>query len=84
MKTAIPKHIGFIRDGNRRWTDARGVPREAAYAHGVTPGLELFELCKATSIEEVSVYCFTQDNTRRASAQTAKFRAAAVEFAVEP
>jgi undecaprenyl diphosphate synthase len=83
MKTAIPKHIGFIPDGNRRWADARGLPREDGYARGIAPGLELFELCRATSIEEVSVYCFTQDNTRRASAQTAKFRAAAVEFALE-
>lgn len=47
------------------------------------PGLQLLELCSSARIEEVSVYCFTQDNTRRASAQTAKFRTATVEFAFE-
>ena len=29
------------------------------------------------------MYCFTQDNTRRPAAQTAKFRAATVELALE-
>lgn len=83
MRSAIPKHIGFIPDGNRRWAAARGLPKEDGYAKGIAPGLELFALCKANGIEEVSVYCFTQDNTRRPAGQTAKYRAAAVEFAVE-
>jgi undecaprenyl diphosphate synthase len=83
MKSTLPKHIGFIPDGNRRWAEARGLPKEDGYAHGIPPGLELFELCKSAGIGEVSVYCFTQDNTRRPSAQTAKFKAAAVAFAAE-
>ena len=58
-------------------------PKEDGYAFGIAPGLELFDLCKLNAIEEVSVYCFTQDNTRRPSAQTAKFRAAAVKFTHE-
>lgn len=83
MKGSLPKHVGFIPDGNRRWAQARGLRKEDGYAHGIAPGLELLELCKRTGIEEVSVYCFTQDNTRRASAQTASFRAATVQFALE-
>jgi hypothetical protein len=31
--------------------------------------------------DEVSVYCFTHDNTRRPAEQTEKFGSAAVEFA---
>lgn len=83
MKSTVPKHIGFIPDGNRRWAAARGHPKEYGYAAGIAPGLALFELCKTSGIEEVSVYCFTQDNTRRAAVQTAQFRAATVEFALE-
>jgi undecaprenyl diphosphate synthase len=83
MKTALPRHIGFIPDGNRRWAQARGLPKEDGYHHGIRPGLELFELCRSASIEEVSVYCFTQDNTRRAAAQTERYRSATVEFALE-
>lgn len=78
-----PRHIGFIPDGNRRWAVARGLAKEAGYAHGLKPALQLFECCRALGVEEVSVYGFTQDNTRRPAAQTEHFRAACVEFAVE-
>ena len=78
-----PCHIGFIPDGNRRWAQAHGQPREAGYAHGIAPGLALFENCRHLGIDEVSVYGFTQDNTRRPSAQTVNFRAACVQFALE-
>lgn len=82
-RTQLPRHVGFIPDGNRRWAKTRGLPPEAGYAHGIAPGLELFDLCVASGIEEVSVYCFTHDNTRRPAAQTAKYRAAVVAFAAE-
>ena len=81
MTTRLPRHIGFIPDGNRRWAQSRGLPKEDGYAFGVEPGVALFEQCSALGIEEVSIYGFTQDNTRRPSAQTAKFSAACVEFA---
>lgn len=79
----LPRHIGFIPDGNRRWAAGREMPKEAGYAHGIAPGLSLFEDCRRLGIEEVSVYGFTQDNTRRPSVQTQRFRAACVEFALE-
>jgi len=70
---ALPRHIGFIPDGNRRWAQSRGMPKEAGYAFGIRPGLELFELCDRQGIQEVSVYGFTQDSTRRATVQTESF-----------
>lgn len=79
----LPRHIGFIPDGNRRWAAARGWPKEAGYAFGIAPGLHLYEACRSMGIEEVSVYGFTQDNTRRPSAQAERFRAACVAFAQE-
>ncbi|MHB1586825.1 MAG: undecaprenyl diphosphate synthase family protein [Acidiferrobacteraceae bacterium] len=79
----MPRHIGFIPDGNRRWAVDRGMGREAGYAHGIGPGLTLFDTCKELGIEEVSVYGFTQDNTRRPSVQTEQFRQACTDFALE-
>jgi undecaprenyl diphosphate synthase len=81
MRSRFPRHIGFIPDGNRRWAQARGLPKEAGYEFGIEPGLELFDLCKALSVEEVSVYGFTQDNTRRPTPQADAFRSACVRFA---
>jgi undecaprenyl diphosphate synthase len=82
-KQTIPRHIGFIPDGNRRWAVGHGLAKEDGYRHGIGPGLQLFEICRAQAIEEVSVYCFTQDNTRRAGAQKRAFSRASVAFALE-
>lgn len=79
----VPKHVGFIPDGNRRWAVAHGLPKEAGYASGIAPGLALYESCRALGIPEVSVYGFTQDNTRRPAIQADHFRAACVAFAME-
>jgi len=83
VKPLLPRHIGFIPDGNRRWAEARGLPRQEGYAHGIAPGLALFEICRTLGIEEVSVYGFTQDNTRRPAAQAEQFRQACTCFADE-
>lgn len=83
VQRRLPQHIGFIPDGNRRWAVKHGLAKEQGYARGIAPGLALFESCKALGIAEVSVYGFTQDNTRRPSAQAAMFRTACVFFAQE-
>jgi undecaprenyl diphosphate synthase len=82
-KRALPAHIGFIPDGNRRWAVRRGLAKEEGYASGVAPGIALFELCRRRGVQEITVFGFTQDNTKRASAQIEKFRSACVQFATE-
>lgn len=78
-----PNHVGFIPDGNRRWATSHGLSKEAGYAHGIGPGFQLYEKCKECGIEEVSIYCFTQDNTKRPSVQKRAFVKASVDFALE-
>ncbi|WP_230532393.1 undecaprenyl diphosphate synthase family protein [Microvirga roseola] len=80
---SLPKHVGFIPDGNRRWAVGRGLPKEQGYQFGIEPGLALFEMCKSIGIPEVSVYCFTQDNTKRPPPQIQAFRSACMTFAEE-
>lgn len=46
MKTTAPRHVGVIPDGNRRWAQSRGLPKGASYAHGIEPGLRLYELSR--------------------------------------
>jgi undecaprenyl diphosphate synthase len=82
-KGRLPRHVGFIPDGNRRWATSRGLPKQHGYAHGIEPGLLLFEQCKRLAIEETSIYCFTKDNTKRPSAQQDAFMEASVAFARE-
>jgi undecaprenyl diphosphate synthase len=57
--------------------------KEQGYGFGIEPGLTLFEMCRSLGIPEVSVYCFTQDNTKRPSPQIQAFRSACVDFALE-
>jgi undecaprenyl diphosphate synthase len=83
VKRSLPDHVGFIPDGNRRWAAGRGMSREEGYRFGIEPGLALFELCKGLGIREVSVFGFTQDNTKRPASQTVAFREACTAFALE-
>jgi undecaprenyl diphosphate synthase len=75
----VPKHIGVIPDGNRRWAQDRGMTKEKGYAVGVEPGLALFRLCKEAGVKEVTYYGFTMDNTKRPTAQRRAFTRACVQ-----
>lgn len=82
-RRTLPSHVGFIPDGNRRWAVGQGLPKQSGYEAGIGPGLALYEMCKRRGIPEVSVFGFTQDNTKRPGIQIAAFREACVAFASE-
>lgn len=75
----LPKHIGVIPDGNRRWAVRQGLPKEKGYSYGLRPGIRLYELCLEFGIKELTFYGFTQDNTKRPAVQTMAFRKACVD-----
>jgi undecaprenyl diphosphate synthase len=75
----IPKHIGIIPDGNRRWALGKGFTKEKGYNHGLNPGLQLFKLCKEAGVKEITYYGFTMDNTKRPSVQTESFTKACID-----
>ncbi len=78
--TRLPRHVGLIPDGNRRWARERGLPVAAGYMAGVHKGLKMLRDCSELGIEEVSVYGFTQDNTKRPKEQRIAFAGACVAF----
>lgn len=75
----IPRHIGVIPDGNRRWAQEHDLPKEAGYDHGIAPGFHLYNLCRELGVEELTLYGFTQDNTKRPAVQTKAFQQACVK-----
>ncbi len=75
----IPEHIGIIPDGNRRWAEARNLPKEMGYARGLKPGLKLYRLCKELGVKELTYYGFTMDNTKRPNEQTRAFSRACIK-----
>ena len=72
----IPRHVGLIPDGNRRWALNHGLSKEDVYFPGVEAGLDLYDKFKSVGVEEVSVYGFTKDNTKRPSNEVATFKKA--------
>jgi short-chain Z-isoprenyl diphosphate synthase len=62
----VPRHLGIILDGNRRYALERGVPdlREA-YALGAEKLDEVLEWCAEIGIRAVSLWVFSTDNFDR-------------------
>jgi undecaprenyl diphosphate synthase len=79
----LPQHIGVIPDGNRRWAVMKGYEKQDGYNHGIKPGFELYKLCLELGIKEMTLYGFTQDNTRRPTIQTQAFSRACVDAVME-
>lgn len=79
MLKRIPNHIGIIPDGNRRWAVENGMPKKAGYAHGISPGFDLYETMLEHGIKEATFYGFTRDNNKRALEQRHAFTDACIQ-----
>ncbi|MDO4926789.1 MAG: undecaprenyl diphosphate synthase family protein [Turicibacter sp.] len=75
----LPKHIGIIPDGNRRWAENNGLSKEKGYNMGINPGFLLFKICQELGIEEITYYGFTTDNTKRPANQKDAFTKACID-----
>ncbi|WP_330587238.1 undecaprenyl diphosphate synthase family protein [Aminipila butyrica] len=79
----IPRHIGVIPDGNRRWAVNCGLEKKDGYQHGIGPGFQLYDLCRNLGVEELTLYGFTLDNTKRPAEQKWAFQQACVDAVME-
>lgn len=75
----VPKHIGVIPDGNRRWAKENGFRKEEGYAYGLEPGLQLLRAASEYGVKEMTYYGFTVDNCKRPREQVEAFSEACVE-----
>jgi len=75
----IPKHIGIIPDGNRRWALQNNYEKYMGYFYGISPGFKLYELLIEYGIKEATFYGFTHDNTKRPKVQKEHFVKACVD-----
>lgn len=78
-KFRVPKHIGIIPDGNRRWAKSHNMEKKDGYKNGLEPGIEAFRLCQRLGVDEVTFYGFTVDNTKRPREQRLAFTKACVD-----
>lgn len=75
----VPRHVGIIPDGNRRWAVDQGLGKKEGYTHGLNPGLEVLKAAKEYAVEEITYYGFTVDNCKRPMEQVRSFQQACVE-----
>lgn len=75
----LPKHIGIIPDGNRRWALYNNLGKHEGYKHGINPGVRLYELMVEYGIKEATFYGFTKDNNKRPKEQRDSFTSACVD-----
>ena len=59
------RHIAFIMDGNGRWANSRGLPREMGHKAGAEAFRRVVEYCFNRNIELVTVYAFSTENWKR-------------------
>jgi len=64
-EAAIPKHIGFILDGNRRWAVDNGLPKLVGHKKGYKNLKTIADECFSRGISIVSTYIFSTENWNR-------------------
>jgi len=64
---AVPRHLGLILDGNRRWAREHGVPIYEGHKAGYKRVEEVLEAAMERGVEYVSVYAFSTENWNRSA-----------------
>jgi undecaprenyl diphosphate synthase len=61
----LPKHLGFIVDGNRRWARERGLPTLEGHRRGIALVEDIAHECFDRGVKFASFYIFSTENWDR-------------------
>ncbi len=61
----LPKHIGIIMDGNRRWAKNNDLPTLEGHAEGERTLSDIVDHCKKRDIKVLTVFAFSTENWKR-------------------
>jgi len=64
-KKRIPKHIGIIMDGNRRWAAKKGLTAVQGHEAGVKALVKIVEHCLELGIDTLTIYALSTENWRK-------------------
>lgn len=65
LRGGVPRHIGLILDGNRRWAMEKGLPKWVGHARGADKLEEALNWFLKLGVKTVTVYALSIDNLRR-------------------
>jgi undecaprenyl diphosphate synthase len=72
MEPSIPRHIGYIVDGNRRWAKSHGLPSYEGHLAGYAALQDTVFDTFDRGVEYVSIYAFSTENWKRGEGETGK------------
>lgn len=61
----LPRHLGLVMDGNRRWARAAGLDVRAGHRAGAEHIEDVLRWCEEVGIDHLTVYVLSADNIRR-------------------
>jgi len=69
-KENLPKHVGIIVDGNRRWAKERKLPTFAGHKKGAERIEEIVKYAQELGIKIITIYAFSTENWKRVEEET--------------
>lgn len=81
--TVVPRHVGFIMDGNGRWAKQRNKPRNFGHQKGAENVERVVSACFSSGIEYVSLYAFSTENWGRPKEEVDKIMELFYKFLVK-
>jgi tritrans,polycis-undecaprenyl-diphosphate synthase [geranylgeranyl-diphosphate specific] len=66
-KADMPRHIGVILDGNRRWAIERALSLAEGHFRGAKMGEDFLDWCLDLKVKTVTLYAFSAENFQRSS-----------------
>lgn len=61
----LPNHIAIILDGNGRWAQKKGLPRNLGHRQGVETLIKISRYCSEIGIKHLTVFAFSTENWNR-------------------
>ncbi|MFI5212735.1 MAG: polyprenyl diphosphate synthase [Candidatus Saccharimonadales bacterium] len=71
-KAELPRHVGYIIDGNRRWAKQHGLPAYEGHLAGYNAIHEVAIATFDAGVEYMSVYIFSTENWKRSEDEVSK------------
>ncbi|GAB3499185.1 isoprenyl transferase [Flexivirga sp.] len=65
----LPRHVGVMLDGNRRWAKARGAATKDGHQAGADNIKPLLDWCEEAGVEVVTLWLLSTDNLNRSQAE---------------
>ena len=81
--TLVPRHVGFIMDGNGRWAKQRNKPRNFGHQKGAENVERVVSACFSNGIEYVSLYAFYTENWGRPKEEVDKIMELFYKFLIK-